>query len=59
MFKSDNQRKLFYAVANSKKVANKVNMKQDMARKFIEDANNDKPKKPKFNKLESMFNKKV
>jgi hypothetical protein len=58
-FKSDSQRKLFYAVANNKKVANKVNMNQDMAKKFIEDAQNDvKPKKPRFKKLNDIFGKK-
>lgn len=59
-FKSNQQRKLFYAVANSKKVADKVNMNQDMAKKFIEDSQGEvkPPKKSKFNRLKSIFGNK-
>lgn len=49
-FKSDKQRRLMYAVANDPKLAEEKGISQEVARKFIEDAESGESVHKKMNR---------
>lgn len=58
-FKSEKQRRLFYAAANNPKVAKKTGISKEVAEKFIEDSKGkvEESKKPRFSKIMSKIKK--
>lgn len=56
-FKSEAQKKFFYARLNSKKKQKEEGPSKEVAGKFIEDSKEESPKKERFSKLKKKMKK--